>query len=54
MILNTITVQMSFLYETIVNNLTFRTLVNLKDSDYFCNKSWTISYNLNTKVGFLS
>jgi hypothetical protein len=38
-----------FYIETIVNNLTFRTVVNLKDSDYFCNKSWTISYNLNTK-----
>lgn len=26
-----------------------RTLINLDDSEYFCNKSWTISYNMNTK-----
>ena len=26
-----------------------RTQVYLNDPDYFCNKSWTMSYNLNTK-----
>ncbi len=26
-----------------------KTKVDLKDKDYFCNKSWTISYNLNTQ-----
>ena len=27
-----------------------RTQVYLNDPDYFCNKSWTMSYNLNTKT----
>jgi hypothetical protein len=26
-----------------------RTVVSLKDSEYFCNKSWTLSFNVNTK-----
>jgi hypothetical protein len=26
-----------------------RTVVSLKDRDYFCNKSWTLSFNMNTK-----
>ena len=26
-----------------------RTQVYLSDPDYFCNKSWTMSYNMNTK-----
>jgi len=26
-----------------------RTVVSLKDPDYFCNKSWTLSFNVNTK-----
>ena len=26
-----------------------RTIISLKDSDYFCNKSWTLSFNVNTK-----
>jgi hypothetical protein len=28
----------------------FRTQVYLNDPDYFCNKSWTISFNFNTKT----
>lgn len=27
----------------------FRTPVSLNDPTYFCNKSWTVSYNMNTK-----
>ena len=38
-----------FYVENVVNGLTIRTKVNLTDSEYFCNKSWTISYNFNTK-----
>jgi len=26
-----------------------RTVISLKDLDYFCNKSWTLSFNVNTK-----
>jgi hypothetical protein len=26
-----------------------RQLINLTDDDYFCNKSWTLSYNMNTQ-----
>jgi len=26
-----------------------RTVISLKDPDYFCNKSWTLSFNVNTK-----
>jgi hypothetical protein len=35
--------------EDIINGLTLKTQVYLTDSDYFCNKSWTISFNFNTK-----
>jgi hypothetical protein len=34
------------------NNLlpiTIRTVVDVTDPDYFCNKSWTLSFNMNTK-----
>lgn len=31
------------------NPVVIRTQVYLNDPDYFCNKSWTMSYNLNTK-----
>ena len=30
--------------------VSIRTQVYLNDPDYFCNKSWTMSYNLNTKT----
>ena len=26
-----------------------RTVVDVTDPDYFCNKSWTLSFNMNTK-----
>jgi hypothetical protein len=35
--------------EGIKSQVVLRTQVYLNDSDYFCNKSWTMSYNLNTK-----
>lgn len=38
-----------FYIETIINGLAIRTRVYLSDRDYFCNKSWTLSFNLNTK-----
>ena len=38
-----------FYIEEIVDDLVLTTVVDLKDSDYFCNKSWTLSYNVNTK-----
>jgi hypothetical protein len=33
----------------IITPTTFRTVVSLKDTSKFCNKSWTLSYNINTK-----
>ena len=39
-----------FYIETpIGNNVYSRTVISLKDTDYFCNKSWTLSFNVNTK-----
>jgi hypothetical protein len=38
-----------FYLESEINGLTFRDQVYLDDPDYFCNKSWTISFNFNTK-----
>jgi hypothetical protein len=38
-----------FYIETTINNYTYRTQVFLDDRDFFCNKSWTISFNFNTK-----
>ena len=38
-----------YIEEPIGNNVYSRTVVSLKDSDYFCNKSWTLSFNVNTK-----
>jgi hypothetical protein len=31
-----------------VNSATIRTVVDLDDQEYFCNKSWTLSFNFNT------
>ena len=31
------------------NPVVIRTVVDLTDPEYFCNKSWTISFNMNTK-----
>jgi hypothetical protein len=38
-----------FYIEETINEFTFRTQVYLTDKEYFCNKSWTLSYNMNTK-----
>ena len=38
-----------FYLETIVGGIPLKTQVYLTDTDYFCNKSWTISFNFNTK-----
>ncbi|MCI4437587.1 MAG: hypothetical protein JHC33_12340 [Ignisphaera sp.] len=38
-----------YIEESLGNNILFKTIVSLKDSDYFCNKSWTLSFNVNTK-----
>lgn len=38
-----------FYVEDVINGITLRTQVYLTDPDYFCNKSWTISFNMNTK-----
>ena len=35
--------------EDIIETVVLRTQVYLTDPDYFCNKSWTISFNINTK-----
>jgi hypothetical protein len=39
-----------FYIEEKLNNFVFRTQVYLTDPEYFCNKSWTLSYNINTKT----
>jgi hypothetical protein len=39
-----------FYIEETINNLVLTTIVDLKDSEYFCNKSWTLSFNVNTKT----
>lgn len=38
-----------FYVEKLVAGLMLKTKVELTDSEYFCNKSWTVSYNFNTK-----
>jgi hypothetical protein len=38
-----------FYLESEINGLTFRDQVYLDDPEFFCNKSWTISFNFNTK-----
>jgi len=38
-----------FYVEDDVQGIKIRTQVYLTDSDYFCNKSWTVSFNMNTK-----
>jgi hypothetical protein len=38
-----------YIEESLGNNIYHRTIVSLKDSEYFCNKSWTLSFNVNTK-----
>ncbi len=38
-----------FYLESEINGLIFRDQVYLDDPEFFCNKSWTISFNFNTK-----
>jgi hypothetical protein len=38
-----------FYVEEIINNVSFKTQVFLTDPEYFCNKSWTLSYHINLK-----
>jgi hypothetical protein len=38
-----------FYIESIINNTTIETELFLNDPDFFCNKSWTLSFNFNTK-----
>ena len=38
-----------FYTERIVNGVAIQTKIYLNDNDYFCNKSWTLSFNMNTK-----
>lgn len=38
-----------FYIETNINGLAVRTQVYLTDPEFFCNKSWSISFNFNTK-----
>lgn len=38
-----------FYIENKINNVIFRDVIYLDDSEFFCNKSWTISFNFNTK-----
>ena len=38
-----------FYIENKINNYTFRTQVYLDDRDFFCNKSWSLSFNFSTK-----
>ena len=42
-------VKQEFYIETLYNDFLVRTQVYLTDTDYFCNKSWTVSFNFNTK-----
>ena len=42
-------VEQEFYINNIVNGLTIRQNVNLSDQEYFCNVSWTLSFNFNTK-----
>jgi hypothetical protein len=39
-----------YIEEPLGNNIYHKTIVSLKDSEYFCNKSWTLSFNVNTKT----
>jgi hypothetical protein len=42
-------VEQEFYINNIVNGLTIRQNVSLSDQEYFCNVSWTLSFNFNTK-----
>lgn len=38
-----------FYLENVINGLVLRDVVYLDDPEFFCNKSWTMSFNFNTK-----
>jgi hypothetical protein len=38
-----------FYIEKTLGNSVIRTVVSVYDSEYFCNKSWTLSFSMNTK-----
>lgn len=38
-----------FYVEDLINNVPIRTIIYVNDTEFFCNKSWTLSYNLNTR-----
>lgn len=38
-----------FYVTKISNNFTFREYIDLSNTEYFCNVSWTVSYNMNTR-----
>jgi len=40
----------TFYIEDVINDVVIKTEVYLTDPEYFCNKSWTISFNMNTKT----
>jgi hypothetical protein len=42
-------IEQSFYINNIVNGLTIRQDISLSDEEYFCNVSWTLSFNMNTK-----
>ena len=42
-------VEKKFYYSKIVNGVTINEFISTSNSEYFCNKSWTLSFNLNTK-----
>jgi hypothetical protein len=42
-------VEQSFYINNVVNGLTIRQDISLSDEEYFCNVSWTLSFNMNTK-----
>jgi hypothetical protein len=38
-----------FYINKIINQITIKEIVRITDPEYFCNKSWTLSFNFNTK-----
>jgi hypothetical protein len=42
-------VEQEFYINNVVNGLTIRQYINVSDEQYFCNVSWTLSFNMNTK-----
>ena len=42
-------VEQEFYINNVVNGLTIRQAVSVSDERYFCNVSWTLSFNMNTK-----